>query len=35
VCAGEAKVDNDKGDFKTVPKAACEKMGGKIDEQHS
>lgn len=34
-CAGEAKVDNDKGDFKTVPKGTCKKMGGKIDAQHS
>lgn len=30
-CAGEAKVDNDKGDFKTVPKGTCEKLGGKVD----
>lgn len=29
-CAGEAKVDNDKGDFKNVPKGTCEKMGGKV-----
>ena len=34
-CAGEAKVDNDQGDFKTVPKGTCKKLGGKIDEQHS
>ncbi len=34
-CAGEAKIDNDKGDFKTVPKGTCKKMGGKIDKQHS
>ncbi|PQV54598.1 DUF2282 domain-containing protein [Paraburkholderia sp. BL21I4N1] len=32
-CAGEAKVDNDQGDFKTVPKGTCKKMGGKIDGQ--
>ncbi|MDE1184795.1 DUF2282 domain-containing protein [Paraburkholderia sp.] len=30
-CSGEAKVDNDKGDFKTVPKGTCKKLGGKID----
>lgn len=30
-CAGEAKVDNDQGDFKTVPKGTCTKLGGKID----
>ncbi|MGF6771516.1 putative membrane protein [Paraburkholderia sp. GAS199] len=30
-CAGEAKVDHDKGDFKTMPKGACEKMGGTPD----
>lgn len=27
-CAGEAKVDNDKGDFKIVPIGTCEKLGG-------
>lgn len=27
-CAGEAKVDHDKGDFKTMPKANCLKLGG-------
>lgn len=32
-CAGEAKVDNDQGDFKTVPKGTCKKMGGKLDGQ--
>ncbi|MFM0643145.1 DUF2282 domain-containing protein [Paraburkholderia bryophila] len=32
-CAGEAKIDNDQGDFKTVPKGTCKKMGGKIDGQ--
>ncbi|WP_027780051.1 DUF2282 domain-containing protein [Paraburkholderia caledonica] len=34
-CAGEAKIDNDKGDFKTVPKGTCKKLGGTIDDQHS
>lgn len=34
-CAGEAKVDNDKGDFKNVSKAACRKMGVATDEQRS
>jgi uncharacterized membrane protein len=29
-CAGQAKVDRDKGDFKTVPKGTCEKMGGTV-----
>ncbi|HKT92141.1 MAG TPA: DUF2282 domain-containing protein [Paraburkholderia sp.] len=28
-CAGQAKVDHDKGDFKTMPKGTCEKLGGK------
>lgn len=27
-CAGQAKVDHDKGDFKTMPKGTCEKLGG-------
>jgi uncharacterized membrane protein len=27
-CAGMAKVDHDKGDFKTMPKGTCEKLGG-------
>ncbi|CAN0625254.1 conserved exported protein of unknown function [Burkholderia multivorans] len=27
-CSGEAKVDNDKGDFRNVPKGTCEQMGG-------
>jgi uncharacterized membrane protein len=30
-CAGEARVDNDKGDFKNVPKGTCEKLGGKVE----
>lgn len=34
-CAGEAKIDNDKNDFKTVSKEACKKMGGTTDEKHS
>ena len=29
-CAGEAKVDNDKGDFKNVPEGTCKKMGGTV-----
>ena len=29
-CAGQSKVDNDKSDFKNVPKGTCEKMGGKL-----
>lgn len=29
-CAGEAKVDNDKGDFKNVPKGTCKKLGGTV-----
>jgi uncharacterized membrane protein len=31
-CAGEAKVDNDKGDFKIVPSGTCEQLGGKVGE---
>jgi uncharacterized membrane protein len=31
-CAGESKVDNDKGDFKTVPKGTCKKMGGIVEK---
>jgi uncharacterized membrane protein len=27
-CAGESKVDYDKGDFKNVPEGTCKKMGG-------
>jgi len=30
-CAGEAKVDNDKGDFKNMPKGTCVKLGGKVE----
>jgi uncharacterized membrane protein len=30
-CAGQAKVDNDKDEFKNVPKGTCEKMGGTAD----
>lgn len=29
-CAGQSKVDNDKTDFKNVPKGTCEKMGGSL-----
>jgi uncharacterized membrane protein len=28
-CAGQAKKDNDPGDWKFVAKGSCEKMGGK------
>jgi len=27
-CAGQAKVDNDPGDWRFVPKGTCEKLGG-------
>jgi uncharacterized membrane protein len=30
-CAGEAKVDNDKGDFKKVPEGTCKKLGGTVE----
>lgn len=29
-CAGEAKVDHDKSDFKTLPRGTCEKLGGTV-----
>ena len=29
-CAGESKVDYDKGDFKNVPEGTCQKMGGTV-----
>jgi len=29
-CAGEAKKDNDKGDWKYVERGTCEKMGGSL-----
>ena len=29
-CAGQAKKDNDAGDWKYVAKGTCEKMGGKM-----
>ena len=29
-CAGQAKVDNDPGEWKFVPKGECEKMGGSL-----
>ncbi len=29
-CAGEAKIDNAAGDWKSVAKGTCEKMGGKL-----
>ncbi|PLZ02263.1 hypothetical protein CY652_11015 [Burkholderia sp. WAC0059] len=31
-CAGQAKVDGDKGDFRTVPKGTCTKLGGVVGE---
>jgi uncharacterized membrane protein len=31
-CAGHAKVDHDKGDFKTMPKGTCEQLGGTPEE---
>ncbi|MEX3843204.1 DUF2282 domain-containing protein [Paraburkholderia sp. BR10882] len=31
-CAGQAKVDHDKGDFKTMPKGTCEKLGGTAEK---
>jgi uncharacterized membrane protein len=29
-CAGQAKVDYDKSEFKNVPKETCDKMGGTV-----
>lgn len=29
-CAGQAKVDNDPNEWKHMPKAECEKMGGSL-----
>lgn len=29
-CAGQAKRDNDPGEWKFVAKGSCEKMGGKV-----
>jgi uncharacterized membrane protein len=29
-CAGQAKKDNDAGDWKYVAKGSCQKMGGKL-----
>ena len=29
-CSGEASIDNDKGDFRNVPKGTCEQMGGTV-----
>ena len=31
-CSGEAKVDNDKGDFRNVPAGTCKKLGGTFEE---
>ena len=30
-CAGQSKVDNDPGEWKHMPKAECEKMGGSLE----
>jgi uncharacterized membrane protein len=30
-CAGQSKVDNDPAEWKHMPKAECEKMGGKTE----
>jgi len=30
-CAGEAKIDNDKGDFKILPMGTCDQLGGTVD----
>ncbi len=32
-CAGQAKVDNDKNEWKHVPKGTCVKAGGKLEEK--
>jgi uncharacterized membrane protein len=29
-CQGQSKADNDKTDFKSVPKGTCQKMGGTV-----
>ena len=29
-CAGQSTKSNDAGDFKTMPRGTCEKLGGKI-----
>lgn len=34
-CAGQAKKDNDPGEWKFVAKGTCEKMGGKTDAPKS
>ncbi|MFC0693366.1 DUF2282 domain-containing protein [Paraburkholderia humisilvae] len=31
-CAGEAKVDYDKGDFRNVPEGTCKKLGGTVGD---
>jgi uncharacterized membrane protein len=31
-CAGEAKIDRDKGDFKNLPEGTCKKMGGTVEK---
>lgn len=32
-CAGQAKVDNDPGEWKTVPKGTCAELGGMSKEE--
>ena len=32
-CAGQAKMDNDKGDWKYVPAGTCKQMGGLSAEE--
>ena len=32
-CAGDAKVDNDPGEWKYVPGGTCAKMGGKTEAE--
>ena len=32
-CAGQAKVDNDKNEWKHVAKGTCVKAGGKLEEK--
>ncbi|MBC3934575.1 MULTISPECIES: BufA1 family periplasmic bufferin-type metallophore [Undibacterium] len=34
-CAGQAKKDNDPGEWKKVPAGSCEKMGGKTEAPKS
>jgi uncharacterized membrane protein len=32
-CSGDAKVDNDPGEWKYVPSGTCAKMGGKSEQE--